>query len=287
MFWFGNHILGVSYALFLSEFTGSSTCLLHCCIVAYLLPYAGTDEGPRLILAPNIEDPVAGDAAEGAAVAGDAAQAAAVDGDAAEGDAFPADPDEDVEEVLVPNSQTTWFLASNTYHYGNFDLLWIQIDGDRNSNAPVQFEDGIRLSTYPSLRCHVFARHPFNLRPEAEDPVDGPVWIRQEHLHGLSVFLGINNPIFHREPCSDVGRAGPSAGQGMSLLQEDCVFVAYHRARPYTQRPVPEWSRIHMNGGAPAIGSELIYGPTYYNEWEAPMWIFPTMPGAPPTHRWE
>jgi hypothetical protein len=187
----------------------------------------------------------------------------------------------------VPNSQTTWFLASNTYHYGNFDLLWIQIDGDRNSNAPVQFEDGIRLSTYPSLRCHVFARHPFNLRPEAEDPVDGPVWIRQEHLHGLSVFLGINNPIFHREPCSDVGRAGPSAGQGMSLLQEDCVFVAYHRARPYTQRPVPEWSRIHMNGGAPAIGSELIYGPTYYNEWETPMWIFPTMPGAPQTHRWE
>jgi hypothetical protein len=219
MFWFGNHILGVSYALFLSEFIGSSTCLLHCCIVAYLLPYAGTDEGPRLILAPNIEDPVAGDAAEGAAVAGDAAQAAAVAGDAAEGDAFPADPDEDVEEVVVVNSQTTWFLASNTYHYGNFDLLWIQIDGDRNSNAPAQFEDGIRLSTYPSLRCQVFARHPFNLRPEAEDPVDGPVWIRQEHLHGLSVFLGINNPIFHREPSYDVAKAGPSAGQGMSLLQ--------------------------------------------------------------------
>jgi hypothetical protein len=41
--------------------------------MAYLLPYAGTDEGPRLILTPNIEDPVAGDAAEGAAVAGDAA----------------------------------------------------------------------------------------------------------------------------------------------------------------------------------------------------------------------
>jgi hypothetical protein len=72
MFWFGNHILGVSYALFLSEFTGSSTCLLHCCIVAYLLPYAGTDEGPRLIPAPNNEDPVAGDAAEDAVVAGDA-----------------------------------------------------------------------------------------------------------------------------------------------------------------------------------------------------------------------
>jgi hypothetical protein len=128
MFWFGNHILGASYALFLSEFTGSSTCLLYYCIVAYLLPYIGTDEGPRLILAPNIEDPVAGDAAEGVAVAGDAAQAATVAGDAVEEDAFLADPDEDVDEVadhVVVNSQTTWFLASNTYHYGNFDLLWI------------------------------------------------------------------------------------------------------------------------------------------------------------------
>jgi hypothetical protein len=175
MFWFENHILGVSYALFLSEFTGSSTYLLHCCIVAYLLTYAG------IVLAPDIEDLVVGDAAEGAAVAGDAAQAAAVASDAAEGDAFPADPDEDVDEdadQVVVNSQTTWFLASNTYHYGNFDLLWIQIDGDRNSNAPAHFEDGIRLSTYPSLRCHIFARHPFNLGPEEEDPVDGPVWIR-------------------------------------------------------------------------------------------------------------
>jgi hypothetical protein len=110
MFWFGNHILGVSYALFLSEFTGSSTYLLHYCIVAYLLPYAGTDEVPLLILAPNIEDLVAGDTAEGAAVAGDAAQAAVVAGDAVEGDAFPADPDEDVDEVtdhVVVNSQTT------------------------------------------------------------------------------------------------------------------------------------------------------------------------------------
>jgi hypothetical protein len=183
--------------------------------VAYLLPYAGTDEGPCLILAPNIEDPVAGDAAEGATVAGDAAQAAvvagdaaqaaAVAGDAAEGDAFPADLDEDVDEVadhVVVNLQTTWFLASNTYHYGNFDLLWIQIDGDRHINAPAQFEDGIRLSTY-------------------YNEWEVPMWI------------------------------------------------------------FPDWSRIHINGGAPAIGSQLIYQPTYYNEWEAPMWIFPTMPRAP------
>jgi hypothetical protein len=158
----------------------------------------------------------------------------------------------------VPNSQTTWFLASNTYHYGNFDLLWIQIDGDRNSNAPVQFEDGIQLSTYPSLRCQVFARHPFNLHPEAEDPVDGPVWIRQEHLHGLSVFLGINNPIFHREPCSDVGRASPSAGQGMSLLQEDsCVCYipsipslhpeASARMEPYTHEWRSSGNRIRTD----------------------------------------
>jgi hypothetical protein len=109
------------------------------------------------------------------------------------------------------------------------------------------------------------------------------VWIRQEHLHGLLVFLRINNPIFHREPCYDVAKAGPSTGQGMSLLQGDCVFAVYHRARPYAQRPVPDWSRIHINGGAPAIGSQLMYQLTYYNEWEAPMWIFSTMPRAPPT----
>jgi hypothetical protein len=128
----------------------------------------------------------------------------------------------------VVNSQTTWFLASSTYHYGNFDLLWIQIDGDRHSNGPAQFEDGIRLSTYPSLRCHVFTRHPFNLGLKEEDPVDGPVWIRQDHLHGLSVFLGINNPIFHRAPYYDVAKAGLSIGQGISLLQGDYVFAAYH-----------------------------------------------------------
>jgi hypothetical protein len=63
-----------------------------------------------------------------------------------------------------------------------------------------------------------FAWHPFNLGPEEEDLVDGPVWIRQDHLHGLSVFLVINNPIFHRAPYYDVVKAGPSAGQGMSLL---------------------------------------------------------------------
>jgi hypothetical protein len=78
--------------------------------VAYLLPYTGTDEGSRIILSPNIEDPVAGDAAEGAAVVGDAAQAAAVAGAAAEGVAFPANPDEDVDEdvdqvvVKLPSS---------------------------------------------------------------------------------------------------------------------------------------------------------------------------------------
>jgi hypothetical protein len=153
--------------------------------VAYLFPYAGIDEGPRIILASNIEDvnnaaapqgdvaavPAAqgdpGDADEGVAVAGDAG--VAVVGDAAEEDAFPADPDEVIDEdadQVVVNSCPTWFLASNTYHYDNFDLLWIQIDGDRHSNAPAQYEDGIRLSTYPSLWCHVFARHPFNLGPK-------------------------------------------------------------------------------------------------------------------------
>jgi hypothetical protein len=173
-------------------------------------------------------------------------------------------------------------LASNSYHYGNFDLLWIQIHGDRHSNAPTQSEDGIRLSTYPSLWCHVFARHPFNLGPEQDDHVDDLVWIRQDNLQGLSLFVGINYPIFHQQPANDVAQAGPSAGQVISLLQRDCVFAAYHQARPY-YRPVPDWSRIHVNGGAPAIGSQLIYQDSYYNEWKAPMWIIPTLPRAPPS----
>jgi hypothetical protein len=52
------------------------------------------------------------------------------------------------------------------------------------------------------------------------------VWIRQDHLHGLSVFLGINHPIFHQQPPDDVAKAGSSAAQGMSLFQQDCVFAA-------------------------------------------------------------
>jgi hypothetical protein len=81
----------------------------------------------------------------------------------------------------------------------------------------------------------------FNLGPKEDDPVDDPVWIRQDHLHGLSVVLGVNYQIFHQQPPDDVAKAGPSAGQGMSLFQRDCVFAAYHRARPY-HRPVPDWS---------------------------------------------
>jgi hypothetical protein len=137
-------------------------------------------------------DPVAGNAAEGIVVAGDAG--VAVVGDAAEGDAIAADPDEsvdvdeDVDQVEV-NSRPTWFLASNSYHYGKFDLLWIHIHGDRHSNAPAQSEDEIRLSTYPSLRCHIFARRAFILGPEEDDHVDDPVWIRQDNLQGLHYLL--------------------------------------------------------------------------------------------------
>jgi hypothetical protein len=110
----------VSYALFQSEFTVSSICLLHYCIVAYLFSYAGTDKGPRVILALNIEDVnnaaiPQGDAcvvtaAQGDIVAGDAAEGATVVGDAAEGDAIVADPakgdDEDADQVVL-NSRPT------------------------------------------------------------------------------------------------------------------------------------------------------------------------------------
>jgi hypothetical protein len=230
-------------------------------------------------------DPVAGDAAKGATVAGDAG--VVVVGDAAEGDVFPADPDKDVDEdadQVVVNSCPTWFLASNTYHYGNFDLLWIQIDGDRHNNAPAQYEDGIELSTYPSLRCHVFARQPFNLGLEEDGPVDDLVWIRQDHLHGLSVFLGINHPIFHQQPLMMLQKLVHLLDKACPCSNNTVCLLHTIEPVPTPHRPVLDWSHIHVNGGAPAIGSQLIYQPSYYNEWEAPMWIFPTMPRAPPTH---
>jgi hypothetical protein len=116
----------------------------------------------------------------------------------------------------------------------------MHINGDRNTNAPTQFEDGIQLSTYPSLRCHVFARRAFNLDPENDDLIVGPVWIRQDNLQGLSLFVGINYPIFHEQPPDDVAQAGQSAEQPPDevALVVDCVFAAYHRACPY-YRPVP------------------------------------------------
>jgi hypothetical protein len=109
------------------------------------------------------------------------------------------------------------------------------------------------LSTNFSLRCHVFASHAFSLDLEDDDPVDGPVWIRQDDLQGLSLFVGINYPIFHEQPPDDVAQAGQSAEQGQSLFQQECVFDAYHRAHPY-YRPVLDWSCMHVNGGARSVG---------------------------------
>jgi hypothetical protein len=59
---------------------------------------------------------------------------------------------------------------------------------------------------------------------------------------------------FTNPPPDDVAQAGQSAEQGMSLFEPDYVFATYHRARPY-YRPMPGWSRMHVNGGAPAIGT--------------------------------
>jgi hypothetical protein len=69
-----------------------------------------------------------------------------------------------------------------------------------------------------------------------------------------------------------ITRTGPRGTKIIGLISYTLVsvFAAYHRARPY-YRPVPDWSRMHINGGSPAIGIELIYQESYYNEWETPV----------------
>ena len=188
---------------------------------------------------------------------------------------------------------------------------------------------GTQLSSYPSLRCHVFSRSAC----PSEDPVE-QVWSRVNNLKGQSVFLGINYPFFvgaHGavEPviaqaalAPDAAAAGgggvggggadeelavatPSeadeilgdatAGEADEILanaaageadeihaeaaarvQEkhvgvvaevpallvliaDYVFAAHSRAyhvdTPDVDTPDPTWSRIHVGGRGPTIGS--------------------------------
>jgi hypothetical protein len=56
------------------------------------------------------------------------------------------------------------------------------------------------------------------------------------------------------KPPEDVAQAGQAAKQGLSLFVPDYVFAAYDRAHP-CYRPIPNWSRMHINEGALAIGT--------------------------------
>jgi hypothetical protein len=46
---------------------------------------------------------------------------------------------------------------------------------------------------------------------EEDNHVADPVWIKQDNLQGLSLLVGINYPIFHKQPPDDVAQAGQSA----------------------------------------------------------------------------
>jgi hypothetical protein len=230
--------------------------------------------------------------------------------------------------------------------------LWIHIRGALNSVGDTIEHMGTQLSSYPSLRCHVFSRSAC----PSKDPVE-QVWSRVDNLKGQSVFLGINYPFFVGAPGAvepviaqaalapnaaggggvggggadeELAAAAPgeadeilgdaAAGEADEILanaaageadeipaeaaagvQEehagvvaevpalpvliaDCVFAAHSRAY-HVDTPDPTWSRIHVGGRGPTIGSSV--GSYYLKENErrpnAAFWFVPTIPPAPGT----
>ena len=149
-------------------------------------------------------------------------------------------------------------------------LLWIHIHGDLRGDGTVA-HIGRNLRSYPSLRCHVFARYAYPFHNL------GTGWLRKDNLEGKSAFLGINYPFF----LDSLGTSEPRADEALPLFKPNCVFAAHVscRQRP---RPRPDWIRVDVNGGA-AIGSSLNYYQEENNEhmFEAPMWFVPTLPRVP------
>src|SRR3954471_12783197 len=73
--------------------------------------------------------------------------------------------------------------------------MWIHIRGALNSVGDTIEHMGTQLSSYPSLRCHVFLRSAC----PSKDPVD-QVWSRVDNLKEQSLFLGINHSFFLGAP---------------------------------------------------------------------------------------
>ena len=170
-------------------------------------------------------------------------------------------------EAQAPGDHTycCWFLALGH----NNSILWIHTRGDRSSSGSPITYIGRELNHYPTLRCHVFA-----MDGDAIDPV-ATNWVRQEHLHGPSVFVRMNYP-FLLESQEQAAPSAENAGEDLPVFRPDCVFEA-HRACSLYPKPTSDWSCIPINGG-PAMGSSLHYNEQDWGIYETPMWIVPTLP---------
>ena len=113
-----------------------------------------------------------------------------------------------------------------------------------------------------------------------EDDLVIPEWIRQEHLDGMSLFVGINSHVFVDAPAAS-GSIMSNAHEALRVFKPDCVFAA-HKCAHHRPQPIPDWIRMHVSGG-PSIGSLLKYDEPEHSEqlFEAPMWLVQTLPHLP------
>ena len=95
-------------------------------------------------------------------------------------------------------------------------------------------------------------------------------WVFTLRWHQLSTIHPPANP----KPDA----AERDADEALPLFKPDCVFSTHVRGQ-HRPQPIPDWSRMHVNGG-PAIGSSLNYLEHEHLEqmFEAPMWFLPTLP---------
>ena len=113
-----------------------------------------------------------------------------------------------------------------------------------------------------------------------DDPV-APVWIKQDHLLGKSLFLGINYPFFLDAPATSAPPED-NAGNALPVFKPDCVFATHKHYYDRAQQ-VPDWARMPLAGG-PTIGSVLTYEEYEYGQqlFQTPMWFVPRLPERAP-----
>ena len=128
-----------------------------------------------------------------------------------------------------------WFLAplgDNREH--DDELLWIHIRGALNNVGDTIEHMGTQLSSYPSLRCHVFSRSACPSKDLVKQ-----IWSRVNNLKGQTMFLGINYPFFVGSPGAvehviaqatlapdDAAAAGGVGGVGGAGADEELAAAA-------------------------------------------------------------